>query len=442
MKKGAVKTAGVLAAACLIWIAGALAPSGYAAAKSSACSNSEDDTMLMFVGMDLEVLSIASRREESASQAPAIARVITRKQIESSGYSTLSEVLSMTPGFYMAPREWGSMPYLRGIQNSALFLYDTVPLHSNIDKSVNPLGYELSLAPVKRIEIIRGPGSVLWGPDAYGGIVNIVPLEGKDIKGAETGAVYNSVGENQAGGYVNAGGSRGPWDLFVSASARYGREDDRGVNLVSFWSGEEGPVPPGERYGSSEPDAAKYLDFVGRLSYNSLFSVTGRFSDFEKPYSVSAGSRDTWEESRSTPFSFVKAEGRFDLDSNSAVRVMGYWNASESEYEVVDKSHSPEQSTYYGEMIYDRRFLSGQGLFTGGLSYRSRDVYDAPVWDSYVPDYLSDPENLSFLPDVKQADYDNDLLSFFGQYSHKIGRMDVFLGARFDDHDSYSDRFL
>lgn len=440
MKQAIIKISGILLTGCLLCLTGGMPT---AAAADSASDKppraAADDTMLMFVGMELDVLSIASRREESASQAPAIARVIRREEIERSGYSTLSELLDMTPGFYMAPREWGSLPYLRGMKNSALFLYDTVPMHSNINKTVHPLDHELSLAPVKRVEIVRGPGSVLWGPDAYGGIVNIVSLEGRDVNGAQTGLLYNSRGD-QAGGWVNAGSGKGPWDFFFSASGRYGKEDEREVNIVEFWNGGDTPAPPAERYGRERPDQARYIDVSARLRRGDRFTLSGRFSDFEKPYTVSAEGARVWQETRSTPFSFIKAESKTDLNANSAVRLMGYYSSVESTYEVIDKSYSPSESTAYGEIIYDRRFFSGSGLLTGGVSFRDRRVEDAPVWDSYLPAYLGS-ENLDFLPEVKQTDYENDLVSVFGQYTHKIGTVDLFLGGRFDDHDAYPDNF-
>lgn len=94
-----------------------------------------DDTLLMFVGEDLDVLTIASRREEGARQAPAVARVITRETLEEMGVRTLSQALETAPGFHMAQKEWGTQPYLRGIPDSVLFLYDTVPLGSDVSKS-------------------------------------------------------------------------------------------------------------------------------------------------------------------------------------------------------------------------------------------------------------------------------------------------------------------
>ena len=61
------------------------------------------DTSLLFVGEDLSVLTIASRRAEPAEQAPAVAQVITKEDLERNGVRTLGEALSMLPGFYMSP---------------------------------------------------------------------------------------------------------------------------------------------------------------------------------------------------------------------------------------------------------------------------------------------------------------------------------------------------
>ncbi|MEA1866524.1 MAG: Plug domain-containing protein, partial [Thermodesulfobacteriota bacterium] len=82
------------------------------------------------------MLTIASRRAEPIEQAPAVAQVITKEYLERNGVRTLGEALSMLPGFYVSPREWGTQPYLRVVSNSILFLYDSVPLTSDNTKTV------------------------------------------------------------------------------------------------------------------------------------------------------------------------------------------------------------------------------------------------------------------------------------------------------------------
>ena len=402
-------------------------------------SSDRDDTLLMFVGEDLEVLSIASRREESARQAPAVATVVTRDMMEKDGLFTLSEALNQTPGFYMARQEWGSRPYLRGVPDSVLFLYDTVPMTSDITKSIHPLDEELSLAPVKRIEIIRGPGSVLWGPDAFAGIVNVVPLTGKDLNGVETGADYRLPG-NSRGAYVNAGHDGGAWDGFISLNARDSVADDRTGNIKRFWGDGSGtPVPPGDRYGSENADRPHFLEFVGNASLRDWATLSGRYSDYSRPYAMAdENQQQVWIEDRSAPINYIKLESKKNVALNSAIRFTGYYSSVDAAHQVIDLDLAPKERTAYTELIFDQNVWSGKGLFTAGTAYRNTQVSNAPVWDSYLPGYLV-PENETFLPTITGVDYRSELWSVFGQYSHKIGKTDVSIGLRHDAHDFYDD---
>ena len=398
----------------------------------------QEDTMLMFVGEDLEVLSIASRREQSAWQAPAVAQVMTREQIRKRGVSTLSEALSMVPGFYMAEKEWGVQPYLRGISDGVLFLYDTVPLGSDISKSYHPIDQGLSLHSIKRIEIVRGPGSVLWGPDAFAGIVNVVPMTGKDFEGVETGILYGAPG-NQVEAFANQGYHNGIWDIFLSTTARSGEEDDGTANVVSFWGDGNRAVPPSDRYGEATPDRSRYLEASGRFNYSDWLSVSGRIYDFKKPYVISGpGDAYSWVEEQNALSGFLKLETRKKIDLDSAIRFTGSYSFLNPEDEIIDFSLTQKESTIYGELIYDRSFLAGRGLLTGGVSYRRKNVEDAPVWDGFLPDLLP-PENIVFLPMITQVDYHSNLWSLFAQYSHKFGNLDLWAGARGDIHDQYED---
>ncbi len=412
----------------------------YAVEEGSA---KKSDTLLMFVGEDIDVLSIASRREENAWQAPAVATVITREEIWEKGVRTLSQALEQTPGFYMAQKEWGSESFLRGIPNSVLYLYDTVPMGSDVTKSLQPLDHELSLVSVKRIEVIRGPGSVLWGPDAFAGIVNVVPMTGKDLEGVETGLLYGAPG-NQAAAYANMGHDGGDWDLFLSVRDRTGEEDDATCNIVRFWGDDGGHAYPYEdRFGEEQLGRSRYFEASGRVAFKDWFSVSGLISDYRKPYAITGPSESssqelTWPESKGGPFGYVKLEANKDLDSSSGLRFTGYYNWRNSEYEIIDRTFEQQESSLYGELIYDRSFFSGKGIFTGGTAYRKTDVNDAPLWRSYFPDYVAQQDSV-LLPLYSLEDYNTRLWSLFGQYTHKIGDFDLLVGLRNDNHDQYKD---
>ncbi|MBF0224782.1 MAG: TonB-dependent receptor [Desulfobacterales bacterium] len=400
--------------------------------------NSKEDTMLIFVGEDLQVLTLASRREESAWQAPAIANVFTKEQFLERGSTTLSDLLDMSAGFHSSKKEWGSHIYLRGIPNSVLLLYDTVPISLDTTKSLNFFDNELPLSSIKRVEIIRGPGSVLWGPDAFAGIVNVVPLSGKDIDGIEAGVLFGDYGDTK-GTFANYGYDGGLWDTFLSVNAYSGEQNNKPCNLIKFWGNGDVPVSPEDRMGKIMPEDAYFLESFGRFSYSDLFNISLRISNSNKPYSIEdEKSGLIWRENRELQSGFIKFESKKNIDLFSALRIMGVYSWLNPEYEIIDTKLKQKENTSYVEIIYDRTSFSGIGLFTCGISFREKRIKDAPIWDSYLPDYLV-KENKSFLPTIAKEDYNTQLISFFSQYNHKIGNFDLLLGGRYDEHDVYKD---
>jgi outer membrane cobalamin receptor len=407
-------------------------------AIESAAEETSEDTMLMFVGEDLEVLSIASRREESARQAPAVARSVNNRTIRDRGAGTLSDVLKQAAGFHMAQREWGTQPYLRGIPDSVLFLYDTMPMGSDITKSLHSLDKEMSMAAVKRVEIIRGPGSVLWGPDAFAGIVNVVPMTGKDLEGVETGVSYEEPRRKRSF-YVNMGHAASRWDAFLSVSGQKEKDDGQVCNVINFWGTGDKPVPPERRYGSQQPGSSRFYEVSGRFSFENWLTVSGKFADNHRAYAASnTDGNFTWKESRKSPHAMLKLEARKTLNHASAFRFTGAWSLLRPEIQVIDKTWTHEESTAYGEIIYDRSVMAGRGLFTGGTSVRQKRIRNAPIWTDYLPAYLG-PTNLDFLAFVTEKDYDTTLKSYFGRYKHKFGLAEIWFGARHDDHNEYQD---
>ncbi|MBA3009205.1 MAG: outer membrane cobalamin receptor protein [Desulfobacula sp.] len=395
--------------------------------------------MLMFVGEDLEVLTIASRREEAAWSAPAIAEVITRKDIEQKGAVTMSQALEGTPGFYMNQTEKGSVPYLRGIPNSTLFLFDTVPMGSGVRKSDSMIDYETSLAAVKRIEIVRGAGSVLWGPDAFAGVVNAVPLSGKDFSGIKTGAILSSAdGPGEA--YVNYGHQKNDWSSFFSVSGRQAQENDSAFNVTNFWNDGKTPAPIETRYGQADPDDSTHVNLYGSLTHGDWLTLSMKISDNKNAHTVSDWDKAYfWEEQVATTSQVYKLEASKKFNPDAGIRFTGYYAATSQDHRIVDKTLDQEESSLFGEIIYDQSLFHSKGLVTLGGSLRQDQFDNIPVWESFVPDFFS-RENLYFLPRVDEISFQNTLASVFGQYRHKFETIEIWAGARYDAHDEYENK--
>jgi len=387
------------------------------------------DTSLLFVGEDLSVLTIASRRAESSEQAPAVAQVITQKDLERYGVRTLGEALSMLPGFYISPKEWGSQPYLRGVKNGILFLYNSVPLTSDSTKSIHPLDEELSLDSIERIEIIRGPGSVLWGPDAFAGIVNIVPKRGRDLEGLEI-KTREGTPDHETSTSMSWGHNAGPWEGFLSVSAnRISPLEDR-YNTFRLKDNSTG---------SSEIDRSRYLEAILNFSWQDWLHISGRWSNSRRPYVLKDPETDlTGKGRRESPFRFVRLELEKPI-GRSRLRFNAYYNELIYKENEVDLSWDQRSHISYGEILYDRELWDAKGLFTLGGSYRYDKVTGAVIEQSYAPDFLRpESQQYNFIPSVRQRDFNTSLWSFFSQVRHHWNHLDAWLGLRLDNHSQYS----
>ena len=124
--------------------------------------------------MDMRVVS-ASRSLTRIAEAPSVVSVITAEDISRQGLKTLEEVLQRVPGFF--PSEAGTRAIVgnRGIlTNNFLLLIDGHSVNSIVKNGFFQQHIYPLLDSIERIEVIRGPGSTLWGSDAALGVINII----------------------------------------------------------------------------------------------------------------------------------------------------------------------------------------------------------------------------------------------------------------------------
>ncbi len=150
--------------------------------------------------MDVEVgtVTTASKYEQKTTEAPSSVTIITAEEIELYGWRTLADVLRSVKGFYTsydrAYEHLGVRGFcLPGDENSrVLILLDGFRMNENV-RGHSGIGEDflLDVDLIDRIEIVRGPGSSLYGANAIFGVINIITKKGKDIDGFEiSGDLY------------------------------------------------------------------------------------------------------------------------------------------------------------------------------------------------------------------------------------------------------------
>ncbi len=134
-----------------------------------------------------EVKVTATRSEKSAIEVPVTLSVVTDEEIAMSGSVTLAELLRDIPGVQLTST--GSTGIfrisLRGESASrSLIMVDGVKISEQ--KSMDGAPLLIDPASIERIEVIKGPSSVLYGSDAIGGVVNIITKKGgtKPLQGS------------------------------------------------------------------------------------------------------------------------------------------------------------------------------------------------------------------------------------------------------------------
>jgi len=136
--------------------------------------------------LDMKV-SVASKTVQKAAESPGVVYVFTRREIDQLGAKTLGDVLNLVPGFDVV-RSVGINEHeniqVRGkasmYSEAVLILVDGVRQTDVIYGSSVVISRFYNLHNVERIEIIRGPGSALYGAGAFAGVVSITTRSGKD----------------------------------------------------------------------------------------------------------------------------------------------------------------------------------------------------------------------------------------------------------------------
>ena len=129
----------------------------------------------------------ASRWEQPIIQAPSSVSIVTRDEISKYGYRTLADVLRSLSGFHVSYDRMHPSLGTRGFNradynNRVLVLVDGHRVNNNLSDG-GFIGSEFILDTdlIDRVEVIRGPGSVLYGNNAFFGVINVVTRLGGDF---------------------------------------------------------------------------------------------------------------------------------------------------------------------------------------------------------------------------------------------------------------------
>ncbi len=168
-------------------IALALMPAGIISAQRVGAPT---DTLTNLSVEDLFQLEVTSvgRKAQELSKAPAAVYVLTAEDIRRSGATSIPEALQGVPGLTVQSvdgRMWSisARGYARLFSDKMLVMIDGRSLYTPLISGVLWDMVDVPLENIERIEIVRGPGAVMWGPNAVNGVINIITKKPRDTQG-------------------------------------------------------------------------------------------------------------------------------------------------------------------------------------------------------------------------------------------------------------------
>ena len=157
-------------------------------------------------------VTTASKEPEEVWKTPAAIYVITQEDIQRSGATTIPEALRLAPGVEVAridSNKWaiGIRGFGSRLSRSVLVLIDGRTVYTTLLAGTYWEVQNVLLEDVDRIEVIRGPGGTIWGPNAVNGVINIITKSSEDTHGA----LVSAGGGNVEQGFFNTryGGGNG-----------------------------------------------------------------------------------------------------------------------------------------------------------------------------------------------------------------------------------------
>ena len=171
-------------------------------------------------------IDVASRKESTLSEAPGVVTVITRDQIQKSGARDLIDILRLVPGFDVGYDTIGTYGVaIRGIwanEGKVLVLMDGVPLNDEM-YSTFQYGHHIPVDIIDRIEIMRGPGSVMYGDSAELGVISIKTMQPQKENDIFVSTTYSRMEEIDGRKTVTGFYGTKKDDFSMSVAAHYGR---------------------------------------------------------------------------------------------------------------------------------------------------------------------------------------------------------------------------
>ncbi|MDZ4664503.1 MAG: TonB-dependent receptor plug domain-containing protein [Bacteroidota bacterium] len=369
------------------------------------------------------LISVASKKPLNTRESPSIISLITADDILKSGARDLIDVLRTIPGLDFGVDVEGVVGVgIRGNwahEGKMLLLVDGLEMNE-ILFGTTQFGNHYPLDLIKRIEVIRGPGSAIYGGFAEYGVINIITKQGEDLNGISTGGIYGQ-GQNDylhRNAYFAIGNKVNDFEYSFMGHMGDGQRSDQ--DYTDFYD---------STYNMARNSNIKPNYFSASLKYKGLSyrwigdyyntSMKDGYGDVVPGIAVQETFRSTFHELK------------YVINPNKKLSITPRFTF---------KSQTPWSSkSYTGKEAYNRTATRALGNLTA--SYNLNRYVNFVLGAEYYQDKAMDHEDSSYFSNGKQeVSYNN--YAFFTQGLIKTRPVNFIVGARYDKHNVYGDAFV
>ncbi|TAE12093.1 MAG: hypothetical protein EAZ95_12795 [Bacteroidetes bacterium] len=356
-------------------------------------------------------VTIASKKSEKLFDAPLSTSVITKDDIRKAGSTCIMEALRLIPGLVVLEQSNGNYDiHLRGgsnVQRNSLFsvagntttlvMIDDRPTYNYYLGGTFWETLPIDLNDVERIELVRGPTSAMYGPNAVAGVINIITRKAEQrgwyaVGNAQQGANQTIINNGSLGYRFND-----KFSMILSANAQ--RRNRTQETYYNYAKNQYVPVDTilknyalGNAYPSAEQAMQKYgynafLHYKPNEKFNMRVSLGEQDSRVQKAYSENFATPLTTSTSRSRYIDVVghyqRLTAQFSYQAGTQEEGLGTlgqkWDFKTIdgllEYEFRIKDATLELGANFRQGIYDdRRYVNvaiKEGQFNGSRGIRT-----------------------------------------------------------------------
>ncbi|MET0027669.1 MAG: TonB-dependent receptor [Candidatus Thiodiazotropha sp.] len=380
--------------------------------SSNTCAY-QDDQLDEYLSMTIEQLmelevTISTNTKQRLKQAPATVTVLTANDFKATGSTNLVELLESVPGLHIRMNQFGYRPLIqfRGAKGQQTLLMINGEPMRDLMWGFGIYWKGIPASSIERVEIIRGPGSALFGADASAGVINVITKTAAGIASNEAGLRTGSFNTNT--GWVQLGDEWGGFefgltmDVFSTDGPDVYIEEDHQSSYDSDEGTDSSLAPDYVGYGWKNRD---FHFSVARLDWQLLLDYNNQ-SDVETGI-TGAGIIDPVTKGNSTRFNIAL---RYDNDdfsddwglySDLSFQNLKYDSGngfqeippgfldSNSDFSLINKFRSSERRLRY-ELSALYKSLDHHSLRVGA-GYSRQDPY---VVEQYSNGILDDSNNI------------------------------------------------